>query len=337
VDRLRAVLRDLRDSRTPLVDLRSQGDFEAQRVQGNLAVLNIPWPSFPQRAFELPPRSVPLATLAYDDAAVSESHLACLACVRSERNKWEREPWTVAHALRASPALFRAAALEGLLAAGPAPPERQARLWRPCELVARVAPLLRGLPGPFHAVDLGCGPGRDSIFLARVLRGIEPGDAGTFAGSEGPAGPAGEGVVHGLDYLPASRPKFEGLAARCGVAGAAVWQHADLKREAGEVREMLGALGPGPLMLALGVRFNHRPLFGVLRDAVAPGGVVAWAQFQRPEGGEWGWKHPSKTRDILEPGEMAATFEGWEVLFDEVSLLSDGRPLNFFAARRPRG
>ena len=252
-----------------------------------------------------------------------------------------------------------------MLATGHQPTSLQPFLWKPCTLVERLVPVVLsrlGGVGAWSAVDLGCGPGRDCVFLAKKL--VEAGLARGSADAAG--GDAGEGrgvVVHGIDSHPGSGVRLEALAARAGVAGAISWHGGDLKGPPDAVLDFLRGIQPQPIMLALGVRFNHRPLFGVLREAVAPGGIVAWAQFQvlwpagdakllemrgslesrapvsglqREEGKAWTWEHPSRPDDILEPGELAAVFHDWEILTDETEHLHDGRPLQHFVAIKPR-
>jgi len=333
----REVLRGFAASGTPLVDVREQDDYDTWRVAG-LPVINLPWRDFRTRAFEFPPRDVPFAVLTYDFPGLPERHLACLRSVHTERNQWEREPWQVLAVLRASPALRAAAEAEGMLATGHQPTSLQPFLWKPCTLVERLVPVVLsrlGGVGAWSAVDLGCGPGRDCVFLAKKL--VEAGLARGSADAAG--GDAGEGrgvVVHGIDSHPGSGVRLEALAARAGVAGAISWHGGDLKGPPDAVLDFLRGIQPQPIMLALGVRFNHRPLFGVLREAVAPGGIVAWAQFQREEGKAWTWEHPSRPDDILEPGELAAVFHDWEILTDETEHLHDGRPLQHFVAIKPR-
>ena len=65
-------------------------------------------------------------------------------------------------------------------------------------------------------------------------------------------------------------------------------------------------------------RYLQRDLFGALRTAVRPGGVVLYETFttaQRALG--WG---PTSRDHLLDPGELAGWFEGFEILFyEEVS------------------
>jgi tellurite methyltransferase len=65
-------------------------------------------------------------------------------------------------------------------------------------------------------------------------------------------------------------------------------------------------------------RYLQRDLFGALRTAVRPGGVVLYETFttaQRALG-----RGPTSPDHLLEPGELLKSFEGFEVLFyEEVS------------------
>ena len=65
-------------------------------------------------------------------------------------------------------------------------------------------------------------------------------------------------------------------------------------------------------------RYLQRDLFGAIRDAVVPGGVVVYETFttyQRALG--FG---PTSPDHLLEPGELRERFEGFEILsYEEVS------------------
>ncbi len=58
-------------------------------------------------------------------------------------------------------------------------------------------------------------------------------------------------------------------------------------------------------------RYLHRPLFPALLDAVIPGGVVVYETFTT-ENRRFG--RPSNPDFLLQPGELNARFEDWEVI-----------------------
>jgi SAM-dependent methyltransferase len=62
-------------------------------------------------------------------------------------------------------------------------------------------------------------------------------------------------------------------------------------------------------------RYLQRDLFGAIRDAVKPRGVVIYETFtvaQRALG-----RGPTSPDHLLEPGELRRRFDGFDVLFDE--------------------
>lgn len=101
--------------------------------------VNIPRSELPARMHELPPRDIPLMLTDVEDAQD--------ACA-----------WLAAHGRR--PALTSA-----FVAQAP-PPDECGRLWRPTGLLERVASQDAAGGGTLEALDVGCGTGRDAVFLA---------------------------------------------------------------------------------------------------------------------------------------------------------------------------
>ena len=170
--------------------------------------------------------------------------------------------------------------------------ERYARL-EGLSSVAPSPPLPEALPGlaPGLALDLACGAGRNSIFLAE--RGWR------------------------VQALDGSRPGLARMmeeARRRAVDGAIEPRLVDLE-------EPGFALPEAGWDLICDFYFLHRPLFEQIRRAVRPGGTFAAAIQVRSRPAERG-------RFLLEPGELPALVLswGWEILLDrEVAALSDQR------------
>ncbi len=79
-------------------------------------------------------------------------------------------------------------------------------------------------------------------------------------------------------------------------------------------------------------RYLQRDLFHALREAVTPGGFVVYETFtihQRALG-----TGPMSPDHLLEPGELRARFEGFEVVFDEE--VRRPQAIARIVARRPR-
>jgi SAM-dependent methyltransferase len=78
-------------------------------------------------------------------------------------------------------------------------------------------------------------------------------------------------------------------------------------------------------------RYLQRDLFGPIRDAVTPGGIVLYETFtshQRAHG-----VGPKSAEHLLEPGELRGRFDGFEVLFYEEVLAPEA--VARIVARRP--
>lgn len=79
-------------------------------------------------------------------------------------------------------------------------------------------------------------------------------------------------------------------------------------------------------------RYLHRPLFETLKQKLKPGGLIAYHTFMQ---GSEQFGSPKNPNYLLKPGELAAVFNGYDILMDEVVTLGDGRPTSHFVARKP--
>jgi SAM-dependent methyltransferase len=204
-------------------------------------------------------------------------------------------------ALRQRGYAVREAALTpaGLTQTGPS----RGRLWRPSpflvEALERIAAFAGGRRTGRRAADLACGAGREAVYLA--LSGYK---------------------VDAFDALPDALQRASNLARRSGVRVRAVRQ--DLERGA--------ALPARAYDLVTVFRFLHRPLLPAIREAVAPGGFVAYETFNRldrPRG-----RPPLKPAHTVGDGELAAAFEGFEVVLARDGTAREGRRFSQLLARR---
>eukprot|EP00939_MAST-03C_sp_MAST-3C-sp1_P003072 g3072.t1 len=186
-------------------------------------------------------------------------------------------------------------------------------LWKPSPLLCEALPMIEDILlretrcERFFGtlVDIGSGTGRDLIYSARRRWN-----------------------VIGIDNLPTHRDTFESLLLTLAKD--------DLAREHCNfiVRDAESDSRTLPAGVVVNVaRYLHKPLLPVIRDRlVDPGGFVVYHTFM--EGCEK-FGSPKRARFMLNRGELASVFRGWDVIMDEIRPLDDGRPVSFFVARKP--
>lgn len=180
------------------------------------------------------------------------------------------------------------------------------RLWIPSPLLNRETDRIESLLAStsaaqgervWRALDIGCGSGRDAVFLA--LRGWE---------------------VLGVDYLDHQIEKLHGFAQQHGVADRVKGACMDVEKNNGQ--ELLEAY-PEHFDLVSVARFLHRPLIpDVLAKLTKPGGMVAYHTFMK---GSEQFGRPRSPKHLLLPGELADNFTriGWEVIVDSTVAIKN--------------
>lgn len=298
--RLGARLAGWASSAAGLLDLRPSPEFALRALRGSTSV---PAAQLPGRWLELPPRERPFALLVPSGAPLA------LPTKSGSAHKWD-----LTDVFESSPALWEEAEALGLLYA-PGPVDSGVPLWRPCPLLAEHLPEIerRAASGDgnrtknLECLDVGCGAGRDTVFLA----------------SRG----------HSVRALDVRRPQLDRLAAfaeRSGCARNVSCKEVDL-RDPASAAEALQA----PYNLAVVVRFLHRPLLAQLAAGLDPGGCLVYEHFLA---GSEAMGGPSRPEDRLEPGELSGLFkrDGWDLLIaDDTGLLPDGRPVSRLVAFKP--
>mmetsp|Transcript_101778 Transcript_101778/g.287051 ORF Transcript_101778/g.287051 Transcript_101778/m.287051 type:complete len:393 (-) Transcript_101778:86-1264(-) len=321
-----------------VLDMRSREDFAKWHVAGSV---NVPFGDLANRGFELPPRSTPLLCIC--DAGGDGSVDACLDCgdtdplggatLASTMAFFESrvggcviEKWAV---LPATNELFHQLASCAGAASGPTVQGRF--LFQPSPLLAEelelckrgngargsIAELLdatRAQTGSdasikaLSALDVGCGSGRDTAFLAR----------------EGLSVVAVDRDARGLARLAA-------LAERHGLGGLIETRVAKLSSEGDLLAAVATAGGFGGTFDVVHCsRFLHRPTLRELARLLEPGtGLLLYHTFL--EGNE----HPTGEEHVLRSRELVELFcDTCDVIRDEELPIEDGRRLTFFVARR---
>lgn len=271
-----------------LVDCRPAAAF----YQGHHRnAINIPAAELSQRLHELPKRNQ-ILQLCGDPASLVQAHTTLSSKGYEIQQSLE---WNTAYADQ----LMR----QGLLQFGIS----QVRLWNAGGLVQRFvqAIAIQYAIQPGKGLDLACGAGRDTVYLA--LHGWQ---------------------MTGVDYLPGAIQRTQQLAQQQQVAVNTLLL--DLENSANPFTHC--GLAKQSFDLICVARYLHRPLLPLLPSLLAPGGVLLYQTFMQ---GSEQFGSPRNPNYLLRPHELAQTFAGLTILLDEVEYLEDGRPLSAFIARRP--
>jgi SAM-dependent methyltransferase len=177
------------------------------------------------------------------------------------------------------------------------------RLWQPAPLLARFVtefmPAHQIQPG--QGLDIGCGAGRDMVYLA--MHGWQ---------------------MTGIDYIPGALQRAQQLASSQHVAVTTL----QMDLETGQ--DPFGMFADGQFALICVARYLHRPLFPWLKRLLQPGGILIYQTFMQ---GSEKFGSPRNPNFLLKAGELAEVFAGAAILLDAVETLDDGRPMSAFIAR----
>ncbi|KAG5183527.1 hypothetical protein JKP88DRAFT_262998 [Tribonema minus] len=164
------------------------------------------------------------------------------------------------------------------------------------------------------ALDLGCGNGRDAVFLAQKL-------------------PPGWRVV-GVDNHKGALQRCAELASRWSRDGRCFWLCRDLRKNTASSLDDL------PADIIHGHRFMDKPLMAAARDRLPVGGFFVWGTFMQL-GEEQNLAPPHKPSRMVAHGELHRIFSSgsatYKVLHDEAGELNTRGvpvPANFFVAQR---
>jgi SAM-dependent methyltransferase len=173
------------------------------------------------------------------------------------------------------------------------------RLWQPSPFLVEALERIGPQSGERRAMDVACGSGRDAVYLA-------------LAGWN----------VHAIDLLPDALARAQDLARR---------NYVKVTPEQWDL-ESGGGLPQVQFELVTVFRYLYRPLFAALRQAVAKGGYIVYETFHRRtlETG----RPPRNPSHLLETGELARAFEGFELLIARDAVELDGRYVSSLLARR---
>lgn len=156
-------------------------------------------------------------------------------------------------------------------------------------------------------LDLGCGGGRDAVFLAKQKMSVTA-----------------------IDNKGNVLKRAKQLAQNSGAQ--VTFKCCDLSKTVKtEDDECLPA---GKFDVILAVRFLNRALLSQLSNKLSPNGFLLWETFV--DNGEF-LESPKNPNFILKTGELAEVFKDLNIITDKIQKISDGRPVNAFIARKPAG
>ncbi|MEA1989317.1 MAG: methyltransferase domain-containing protein [Pseudomonadota bacterium] len=178
-------------------------------------------------------------------------------------------------------------------------------LWSPSLLVKEFVELLNNQSISFPladnrptVLDIGCGGGRDAIFLTKNRMS-----------------------VIGIDHEAKVLKRAKALAS---LSGASVkFKCCDIKKAA--------CLPEQKFDLITVVRFLNRDMFTYIKESISSGGFVLFQTFV--EGVEK-FDSPKNPNFILGKRELAEVFSGFNIIVDRIDELNDGRPVASFIAQK---
>jgi SAM-dependent methyltransferase len=167
------------------------------------------------------------------------------------------------------------------------------------------------------AYDLGCGNGRDAVFMSQRLPSW---------------------TVVGIDNHKGALSRARTLSHSHRVHGRTKWVDANLRGNPVCLQALLSVPSAG---IVHGHRFMDRNLITAAKKEIVPGGYFMWSTFMGAEAGT-NLAPPHKPSRMIASGELARVFGDqetgkWEVILDEEStLITRGLvvPASFFLARK---
>ncbi|PCJ48015.1 MAG: methyltransferase type 11 [Gammaproteobacteria bacterium] len=264
-----------------LIDLRSSEEFIKQHLK---ASCSLPWERLAKSMHELPANHKAISLLGEaEQLQQAEIFLSS-------------KGYTITQCILANEEFWRVMSLNNKVESGC----HTVALWQANPLLREVIELVETNVAGRQAIDLACGAGRDSVYLAK--RGWQ---------------------VTALDYKQDALERCNQLASLSQTSLTTL--HKDLEN------------GTNPLKgikadLVLVMRYLHRPLFGAIDQLIKPGGALVYSTFM--DGCEK-FGSPKNPNYLLKPGELAEAFPAYKILLDETRKLADGRPVALFVATKP--
>ncbi len=271
----------------PVLDLRSLERFRQAHLKNSS---HFPVAELPERMHELPMRTCPISLFG------SESEL------QQASEFFANKGYVIKQKLIATESKIASLNQLGLIVSG----EHSHILWRPASIVKSFIQDYVGACDNKTGLDLACGSGRDSVYMA--MNGW---------------------AMTGVDYLPSALHKLSDLASRNGQSVKTIQY--DLEKHASDELTPFSTFEQNFYGCVLVVRYLHRPSIKYLKNIIDRNGYIIYQTFMR---GCEKFGSPKNPRYLLEQGELADIFYDFDILLDEIEYLPDGRPTNCFIARK---
>lgn len=270
-----------------ILDLRSASEYQAGHLQNSTWLT---WQALPESLNELP--ALPAKLFLIGDKEEIEAATLFLDGKGYEVNG--------SLVIESSEAMLNwSKQLPGLVVLG----KESKNLWSPSPLVKEFVEQLdfdpKAIKPRSTALDLGCGGGRDSVFLAR--HGWQ---------------------VTGIDQEVRVLKRAKQLATKSGAS--VKFKCCDLKKS--------GCFPEGKFDLVTVVRYLNRDLFRQIDATIAPGGYLVYQTFSC---GAEAFGSPKNPNFILQVGELSEVFSDYRIIIDRIDKLEDGRPIASFIAQKP--
>lgn len=276
----------LENTDLPIIDLRPVDEYRQGHIQG---ATNIPLSEIEDCWYELPPKDTTL--ILFTNKADHQGVKAL----------FERQQYPIEAVFTAEDFTEQDRSNSNWIT-----DYNSRRLWQASPLLEDYIELIeQHLPAKEPlAFDIGCGSGRDSIFLG--LHGFR---------------------VLAIDRNPMAIERITSFVERWQVDVTPL--KLNCEEEYQQLIQLIHLQKPS---LMLQCRYLHRPLLDLYHKHLPAGSLVGIHTFME-DAAKYG--SPKKPAYLLKPGELAEKFADWDILLDQIHVLNDKRPLSLFLARKP--
>jgi len=174
--------------------------------------------------------------------------------------------------------------------------QQSKQLWQPNFFLKEALNLLPNLTNK-TVIDIGCGSGRDSVYMA--MQKLK---------------------VLSIDVKKQALEKAQLLANTHNVT---------IKTLQSNIEK--APFNPAPVNIVTVMRYLHRPLLQRIPNFILSNGYIIYQTFMD---GCQKFGSPKRQKYLLAHNELANTFLNFKILINRIDYLQDGRPVNSFLAKK---